>query len=82
MKFTIGHTRALAGNDVSVKVEADGDKAIQSVLTKLDGFELADDELENPSDSYERAFPGAGTAGPGYGGRWGNYGCAPSRRRH
>jgi hypothetical protein len=65
MRFTISHARALSGNDISVKVEADTSKAIQSVLTSLDGFQLANDELASPSDVYERVFAGAGTAGIG-----------------
>jgi len=65
MKFTISHTRALSGNDISVKVEADNEKSIQSVLTRLDGFQIANDVLANPSDVYERAFKGTGTAGIG-----------------
>jgi hypothetical protein len=65
MKFTISHTRALAGNDISVTVDADGGKAIQSVLTKLDGFTIAEDQLSAPSDLYERTFSGVGTAGIG-----------------
>jgi hypothetical protein len=65
MKFTVNHARALMGNDISVRVEADEGKAIQRVQTELDGFELANDQLADPSDSYERTFLGAGTAGPG-----------------
>jgi len=65
MKFSISHTRALAGNDISVTVDADGGAAIQSVLTKLDGFTLAEDQLAAPSDIYERIFSGVGTAGIG-----------------
>jgi hypothetical protein len=53
------------GNDISVGVEADDGKTIQRVCTELDGFELANDLLPHPSDSYTRAFLGAGTASPG-----------------
>ena len=65
MKFTQNHVRALIGNDISVSVEADDGKTIQRVRTELDGFDLADDQLANPSDSYERSFLHAGTAGSG-----------------
>ena len=65
MKFTISHSRALAGNDISVTVDADGGKAIQSVLTQLDGFSIGDDQLAAPSDVYQRKFVGVGTAGIG-----------------
>jgi len=65
MKFTISHARALSGNDISVKVEVDNEKSIQSVLTRLDGFQIANDVLASPSDIYERAFAGIGTAGIG-----------------
>jgi hypothetical protein len=65
MKFAISHARAVSGSDISVKVEVEGDKAIRSVLTRLDGFDLANDVLASPSDVYERAFAGVGTAGIG-----------------
>lgn len=65
MKFTLTHSRALAGNDILIEVEADEGKSIQRVETSLDGFTLADDLLENPSDSYQRSFLGAGDAGSG-----------------
>ena len=65
MKFTISHIRALSGNDISVKVEAENDQSIQSVLTRLDGFQIANDVLATPSDVYEHAFSGVGTAGIG-----------------
>ena len=64
MKFTINHARAVAGNDIYVGVQADDGKTIASVRTELDGIELATDELSAPSDSYERTFSRAGTAGP------------------
>jgi len=65
MRFTISHARALSGNNISVKVEVENDKSIQSVLTRLDGFQIANDVLASPSDVYERAFQGVGTAGIG-----------------
>jgi len=64
MKFTINHARAVAGNDIYVSVEADDGKSITSVVTQLDGFELANDQLSAPSDFYEHTFPHVGDAGP------------------
>jgi hypothetical protein len=65
MKFTLNHARSLTGNDITVAVEADDGKNILRVWTQLDGFELANDTLVLPSESYERTFVSAGTAGPG-----------------
>jgi hypothetical protein len=65
MKFTINHTRAFAGNDIYVKVEADPGKALTVVRTVLDDFELGNDALADGSESYERTFSGAGDAGSG-----------------
>jgi hypothetical protein len=64
MKFTIKHARSIAGNDIYVSVQTDDGKPIASVRTELDGIELATDELSVPSDSYERSFSRAGSAGP------------------
>ena len=64
MKFTINHARAFEGNDISISVQADNGNSIASVRTELDSMELADDELSASSDSYERTFSRAGTAGP------------------
>jgi len=65
MKFTLNHSRALSGNDISVDLEAEGEEKIQRVETKLDGFSLGADVLEDSSDSYQRVFSGVGDAGPG-----------------
>ncbi len=64
MKFTVNHARAIEGNDIRVSVQADEGESISSVRTELDAIELANDELSAPSDSYERSFLRAGTAGP------------------
>lgn len=64
MKFTIQHQRAIVGNDISVGVDADGDQVISRVTTTLDGFDLADDQLDTPSVSYERQWLQAGDASP------------------
>jgi hypothetical protein len=64
MKFAIQHQRAVAGNDITVGVEAEGDQVISHVTTSLDGFDLGDDDLNPPSSSYERQFLQAGDASP------------------
>jgi hypothetical protein len=64
MKFSIQHNRSIAGNDIMVGVEAEGDEVIAHVTTNLDGFDIADDELDPPSVSYERQFLHAGDASP------------------
>ncbi len=64
MKFTVNHARAIEGNDIRVSVQADDGESIASVRTELDAIKLANDELSAPSDSYERTFSRAGTAGP------------------
>ena len=64
MKFTIQHQRSIAGNDITVGVEADGDQVISNVTTTLDGFDLAADDLNPPCASYERQFLQAGDASP------------------
>jgi hypothetical protein len=64
MKFSIQNRRAIAGNDISVAIEAEGAKAISHVTTTLDGFDIGDDELDPPCVSYERQFLQAGDASP------------------
>jgi len=64
VKFTIQHQRAVAGNDIVVGIEAEGNEQIARVTTTLDGFDLADDMLDPPSVSYERQFLQAGDASP------------------
>jgi hypothetical protein len=64
VKFTLSHARALMGNNISVAVEADEGRAIVRVRAELDGSELANDQLVSPSESYDRTFLNAGSAGP------------------
>ena len=64
MKFAIQHQRSVAGNDITVGIEAEGDQIISRVTTTLDGFDLGDDELNPPCASYERLFLQAGDASP------------------
>jgi hypothetical protein len=64
MKFSLQHNRALAGNDITVGVEAEGNEVIAHITTNLDGFDIGDDELDPASVSYERQFLQAGDATP------------------
>jgi hypothetical protein len=64
MKFSIQHNRAIAGNDITVGVEAVENEVIAHVTTNLDGFDIGDDEVDPPSVSYERQFLHAGDASP------------------
>jgi hypothetical protein len=64
MKFSIQHNRAIAGNDITVGVEAEGNEVISHVAVNLDGFDIGDDEVDPPSVSYERQFLQAGDASP------------------
>jgi hypothetical protein len=64
MKFSIQHSRAIAGNDVVVGVEAEEKEVIAHVTTNLDGFDIADDEVDPASVSYERQFLRVGDASP------------------
>src|ERR1700674_4360944 len=64
MKFSIQHNRAIAGNDITVGLEAEGNEVISHVTTNLDGFDIGDDELDPASVSYERQFLQAGDASP------------------
>jgi hypothetical protein len=64
MKFSIQHQRSIAGNDITVGVEAEGDQVISHVTTTLDGFDIGDDDLVPPSSSYEHQFLQAGDASP------------------
>lgn len=64
MKFSIQHNRAIAGNDITVGVEADGNEVTSHATTNLDGFDIGDDEIDPPSVSYERQLLQAGDASP------------------
>ena len=64
MKFSIQRTRAIAGNDITIGVEAEGNEVIARVTTSLDGFDIGDDEIDPASVSYERQFLQVGDASP------------------
>ncbi len=65
MTFTITHTRAFSGNDLSIKVLGGKDETVASVTVTLDGFDLEEVQLAPNVESYEKIFPQAGQAGPG-----------------
>lgn len=52
MKIDITHKRAPIGNDITVKVNAEGEERISSVQTKLDRFNIGNDRLNPPNVSY------------------------------
>lgn len=64
MKFRTGHQRSVTGNNIHVAIDADEDETMVSVKVALDGFPLADDDLEPPTQEYENEFTNAGDAGP------------------
>jgi hypothetical protein len=64
MKFKASHARAVTGNNIEVEVECDGDEEIIHVKVELDGFPLADDDLESPAEEYDNQFLNKGDAGP------------------
>jgi hypothetical protein len=65
VNFTVSHSRAFSGNDLSIKVAGSGDEDIATVTVTYDGFDLEEQELPPSTVSYERIFPQAGQAGPG-----------------
>jgi hypothetical protein len=64
MKFQVSHARAVTGNNIRVKVEGESKEEIIRVKIDLDGFSLADDDIEPASESYENDFVNAGDGGP------------------
>ncbi len=64
MKFTIQRNRAIAGNNITVGIEAEANEVISHVTTNLDGFDIGDDEVDPPCVSFEREFLQAGDASP------------------
>ena len=64
MKFKTSHARSISGNNITVSIEGEHDEQMIQVLVELDGFTLADDSLQPPSQSYENNFSNAGDAGP------------------
>ncbi len=65
MTFTITHTRAFSGNDLSIKVLGGKDEIVASITVTLDGFDLEELQLAPNVECYERIFSQAGQAGPG-----------------
>jgi hypothetical protein len=65
MTFTVTHTRAFSGNDLSIKVLGGKDESVASVTVTYDGFDLEEVQLAPNVESYERIFSQAGQGGPG-----------------
>jgi hypothetical protein len=66
MNTTITYQRnPMGGNDLAVQVSAGQNEQISRVVVELDGFTLNDDVLEEPEESYQNEFRGAGSAAPG-----------------
>jgi len=67
VKFDISVQRNnIIGNDIDIRVEAEGDEVIVSVDYILDGFNLDTDNFnDTPLNSLRRTFSQAGDARPG-----------------
>jgi hypothetical protein len=66
MKFNISYQRAVAGNDIEVQIEAEGEEVIVSVDYNLDGFDLDRDDLSDaPVVFFHRTLSQVGDASPG-----------------
>ena len=66
MNTTMTYQRnPMGGNDLAVQVSAGQNEQISRVVVELDGFTLNDDVLEEPEESYQNEFRGAGNAAPG-----------------
>ncbi len=65
MKFTITHTRAFVGSNITVSVEADEKEILQSVGVVLDGDSLDSGEIEPGTQVYTQEYSGVGEAGAG-----------------
>jgi hypothetical protein len=64
VKFKTSHARSVSGNNIVVSIEGERNEQMIEVQVELDGFTLADDSLQPPSQSYENNFSNAGDAGP------------------
>jgi hypothetical protein len=64
MHFKTSHQRSVTGNNIHVEIDYGTNEAITNVKIELDGFILADDDLAEPSDSYQNDFLNAGDAAP------------------
>jgi hypothetical protein len=54
------------GNDIDIKIEAEGDELIAGVTCSLDGSEIASDDVSGtPVVSFHRTFGHVGEGRPG-----------------
>ena len=65
MTFKINVSRDVVGNAISIVIDAEAGRKIARVRTELDGFLLAEDDVNPPANHFERGFRQAGSAGPG-----------------
>lgn len=65
MTFEISNTRAVQGNDISVKVTAQAPESIARVETELDGFSIGENDLAPPHTMFQRNWSRQGSATPG-----------------
>lgn len=65
MVITIQTSRDVIGHNIIVSVASDSSHEIVRVLTRLDGFNLADDFVSPPTTAYNRQFRQAGNFSPG-----------------
>ena len=65
MRFSVAHTRAFIGNNLTVAVQADAKETIISVSVSLDGTELDAYQVQSGTESYSQEFAAVGSAGPG-----------------
>lgn len=65
MKFTVAHSRAFMGSNISVEITTDGDELIRSVNIELDGWAIEALVLDAGTSEYKREFSGVGDAASG-----------------
>lgn len=65
MRFTITHTRAFIGSNITVQVEADAKEGIRSVDVVLDGNTLGTSDVQQGTESFAEDFSAVGDASAG-----------------
>ena len=65
MQFTIEHSKAAVGHDITVAVTRDNAQQIVRVITEYDSSQLGDDQLKPPANQYRRSWVKKGLSGPG-----------------
>jgi len=64
MDIQIRGGKDLVNQFVEVEVKGREGQLVANVTTVLDGFEIGDDDLNPPEDSYERTWNQVGTGAP------------------